>query len=442
MSATAPPERSAPRCRARRTSDSRLTTSPAISSSTRSPRRRDSVSVRTSSRARSRAQASASSPSTASCGAAQGRRHPGDAARRSRRRRSVTSARLILAHLLLHERPDDRGRPVAARALDAPRPGRPPGPRPRPPAPAQVEVLVEDRDRRAEELVWRPRRGPGSPRPSMSGARRAARAATPRAAPPLSGRPADELGDDRAPGGARGQDQHRHAEAARPERCGRPPRRSRRAAPPGATPGHTSRAPGSSGASASSSTTADTGRSSEAPAGTRRAPASAGHQGQVRERRSARPGARRSVVDRDRVVTGRSMGRWRAGFKRAARGGAVCLSTGRKIAAAAFGPSSQSARARRRAYNPALPADQTRRALRAMPRLRQKNVTAAQWSSNGSIGTGDLTAPGAVDLRSQRVRPRRAARSACPRTSSASSRPRSTAASRSTPTWPTRSPPR
>ena len=31
-----------------------------------------------------------------------------------------------------------------------------------------------------------------------------------------------------------------------------------------------------------------------------------------------------------------------------------------------------------------------------MPRLRQKTITAAQWSSNGSIGTGDLTAPGAV----------------------------------------------
>jgi glutamine synthetase len=31
-----------------------------------------------------------------------------------------------------------------------------------------------------------------------------------------------------------------------------------------------------------------------------------------------------------------------------------------------------------------------------MPRLRQKNVTAAQWSPNGSIGMGDLTAPGAA----------------------------------------------
>jgi glutamine synthetase len=31
----------------------------------------------------------------------------------------------------------------------------------------------------------------------------------------------------------------------------------------------------------------------------------------------------------------------------------------------------------------------------AMPRVRQKNVAAAQWSPNGSIGTGDLTAPGA-----------------------------------------------
>ncbi|HVH01113.1 MAG TPA: glutamine synthetase III, partial [Miltoncostaeaceae bacterium] len=30
-----------------------------------------------------------------------------------------------------------------------------------------------------------------------------------------------------------------------------------------------------------------------------------------------------------------------------------------------------------------------------MPRVRQKNVAAAQWSPNGSIGTGDLTAPGA-----------------------------------------------
>ncbi len=30
-----------------------------------------------------------------------------------------------------------------------------------------------------------------------------------------------------------------------------------------------------------------------------------------------------------------------------------------------------------------------------MPRVRQKNVVAAQWSPNGSIGTGDLTAPGA-----------------------------------------------
>ena len=30
-----------------------------------------------------------------------------------------------------------------------------------------------------------------------------------------------------------------------------------------------------------------------------------------------------------------------------------------------------------------------------MPRVRQKNVVAAQWSPNGSIGTGDLTVPGA-----------------------------------------------
>src|SRR5262245_25322624 len=30
-----------------------------------------------------------------------------------------------------------------------------------------------------------------------------------------------------------------------------------------------------------------------------------------------------------------------------------------------------------------------------MPRVRQKNVAAAQWSPNGSIGTSDLTAPGA-----------------------------------------------
>ncbi|HEX2504122.1 MAG TPA: glutamine synthetase III, partial [Miltoncostaeaceae bacterium] len=29
-----------------------------------------------------------------------------------------------------------------------------------------------------------------------------------------------------------------------------------------------------------------------------------------------------------------------------------------------------------------------------MPRVRQKNVLAAQWSPNGSIGTADLTAPG------------------------------------------------
>ena len=208
----------------------------------------------------------------------------------------------------------------------------------------------------------------------------------------------------------------------------------------GGDPGHRISAPGSSGASASSSTTAVTGRSSEAPAGTRRAPASAGTR--ARSASGVPPtGGAEVLIDRDRVVTGRSMGRWQAGFQARGGGGAGVFVHRAKDPARRLAHRHK-ARARAPCVQSIAARDQTRRALRAMPRLRQKNVTAAQWSSNGSIGTGDLTAPGAVDLRSQRVRPRRAARRACPRTSSASSRPRSTAGSPSTPTWPTRSPPR
>ena len=60
---------------------------------------------------------------------------------------------------------------------------------------------------------------------------------------------------------------------------------------------------------------------------------------------------------------------------------------------AAFGPASQSGGAGGRVHDPALPRPE-RRAAQAMPRVRQKNVLAAQWSPNGSIGTADLTAPG------------------------------------------------
>ncbi len=69
--ATAPLLRSAPRWRARRMSESRLTTSPASSSSMSSPRRRASVSTRVSSRRRSTSSASASAGRATSpaCGA-------------------------------------------------------------------------------------------------------------------------------------------------------------------------------------------------------------------------------------------------------------------------------------------------------------------------------------------------------------------------------------
>ena len=54
-----------------------------------------------------------------------------------------------------------------------------------------------------------------------------------------------------------------------------------------------------------------------------------------------------------------------------------------------------------------------------MASIRQKNVTAAQWSPNGgALGAVDLTAAVEQPVRRQRLLARRAARSACPRTSS------------------------
>ena len=75
-----------------------------------------------------------------------------------------------------------------------------------------------------------------------------------------------------------------------------------------------------------------------------------------------------------------------------------------------------------------------------MTRIRQQNVTAAQWSSNGeALGALDLTLPendafgaNVFDVSEQKER--------LPRTSSRSCRRPSPAARRSTRAWPTPSP--
>ena len=115
------------------------------------------------------------------------------------------------------------------------------------------------------------------------------------------------------------------------------------------------------------------------------------------------------------------MGRSASRVSSDAAAGAAYLSTGRKIGPA-FGPSSQSAARAAPSYHPAPPG--TRQGGPSAPcrDCDRSNVTAAQWSSNGSTAPGDLTAPGAVDLRSQRVRPRRAAHTPAQARPSASSR--------------------
>ena len=60
-----------------------------------------------------------------------------------------------------------------------------------------------------------------------------------------------------------------------------------------------------------------------------------------------------------------------------------------------------------------------------MSRTRQQNVYAAQWSANGgALGAPDLTAPGANDLRRERLRASTSSARACPSTSSSSCRRR------------------
>ena len=233
MRATAPRDRSAPRWRARRTSDSRLTASPAISSSMRSPRRRDSVSVRTSSRARSSAQASASSASAASTRGRERRADPRDQHADRARRRPSRRARL---------------RPGISSSMNGPMTEAGPWPRARTTAAsstascssveaggaAQVEVLVEDRDRRAEDAARGGGQARGSPGRPTSGARSAARAAQRARQARALLRAAATRSAITAPQGAPGgQHERRDAQVAGRRARGRPRPRSPRAASSG-----------------------------------------------------------------------------------------------------------------------------------------------------------------------------------------------------------------
>ena len=328
--ATAPPDRSAPRWRARRTSDSRLTTSPAISSSMRSPRSRDSVSVRTSSRARSRATASASSATTAAWAGASG--HGAHTTRTPiAPARAVDQGPADPRHLLLDEGADDRGRAVAARAHDRGlEEGVLVGRQAR--GAADVQVLVEDRDRRAEQLRARPRRGPGgcAPRPAAPAAPSARRAPAARVAPPAIAVTSSAI---TAPHGVPGAS----TSAGTPRSLGGAVRQTTATQPGGSglggAPGHAISAPASGGASASATTRADTGTSSDAEAGITRTPASAGIE--IRCASSVRSSA---AVAGACVVTGQTMGGSSGRFQGARPAGGACLSTWRKMRAPRLAP--------------------------------------------------------------------------------------------------------
>ena len=208
--------------------------------------------------------------------------------------------------------------------------------------------------------------------------------------PPPSGGRGRQVGDHRAPG-ARPGASTRIGTSRRLGR-GRPAddrRRSRRAGAPAARPGRPAarRAPRARRRRrARRPRPGGRGDASGGSSRRRRAPAAGPGR---RERRP--PGGAEVLRDRVRVVTGRTMGRWEPVSSAPGACGPVVCPRG-ETSRPAFGPWSQSAR-RRAVRIIRRRRDQTRRGPRAMPRLRQKNVVAAQWSPTARSATGDLTAP-------------------------------------------------